>query len=147
MLLIALLAAPVHAKDLHGRVGVGFNQAIGQTASLSARYWLPLPAKAPNIGFEAAVGLDTANEAFTAGARAFYVFVEEDNLNLYGAAGAAWLGGRNALRVQPGVGAEFFLFGVENLGIAAEGSVNVDLGAPTSVSTSGNLGAAVHYYF
>lgn len=147
MLLLALLAAPVHAKDLHGRVGVGFDQAIGQTASLSARYWLPLPAKAPNIGLEAAVGLDTANEGFTAGARAFYVFVEEDNLNLYGAAGAAWLGGRNALRVQPGLGAEFFLFGVENLGIAAEGSVNVDLGAPTSVSTSGTLGAAVHYYF
>ena len=69
-------------------------------------------------------------------------------MNLYLGVGAGYLGGPGTIRVQPGIGAQFFLFGLENLGFSAEWGVNVDLGSTYALTTFGSgPAAAVHYYF
>jgi hypothetical protein len=145
------LAAPGEAlaKDLRGRVGVGFHSQLGQMSALSARYALPMPKPTQNVQVELDVGLDVSTEAtnYMGGGRVLYGFLAEDNLTLYGAAGAAWIGGENNLRVQPALGAEFFLFGLENLGFSAEWGLNLDMGENSGVRTVGAAAAGVHYWF
>ncbi len=148
-MLLTLLVATATAKDLHGTLGLGFDRHVGDGAALSARYWLPLGTAAPNIGVQAVLGLDTMAETpdWAAGGRALYGFVEEDNMNLYAAVGAYALGARRVVRFQPAVGAEFFLFGLEHLGISAQWALDLDLGQTGDVATRGSGAAAVHYYF
>jgi hypothetical protein len=144
-----LLPSTAAAKDLRGRIGVGFQSQLGQSAALSARYALPMPKPTQNMQLELDVGFDVGADttAFMAGGRALYGFLAEDNLTLYGAGGVAWLGGDDNLRVQPALGAEFFLFGLENLGFSAEWGVNIDMGASSGVRTFGTAAAGVHYWF
>ncbi len=52
------------------------------------------------------------------------------------------------MRLQPALGAEFFLYGLENLGFSTEWGLNLDLAKTTRVDTiSGGPAVAVHYYF
>jgi hypothetical protein len=99
-------------------------------------------------------GDDTTQDAISAGARLLYGLVAEDNMNLYAAAGLGWVsytdasGSTSALRVQPGLSAEFFFFGLENLGFSADWGVAIDLGKPTGVASYASVpGMGVHYYF
>lgn len=154
-MLFALLLATTtaDAKDLRNRVGVGFHQQFGSVTALSARYGLPTGKPTSNVQIEADVGVDlmAATPAqFFAGGRILYSVVAEDNMNLYLGAGAGYAvdGSAGVVRLQPALGAEFFLFGLENLGFSVEWGVNVDLGAAWSVQTVGTApNAAVHYYF
>jgi hypothetical protein len=152
----ALLAAPaVQAKDLRNRVGVGFNNQFGQAASLSARYGLPMPDQVINLQLEVLAGVDIASgsdttDAVSAGARLLYGLVAEDNMNLYAAAGLGWVsyGETSAVRVQPGLSAQFFLFGLENLGFSADWGLSIDLGNPVALSSFTSApGMGLHYYF
>jgi hypothetical protein len=71
-------------------------------------------------------------------------------MNLYAEAGLGWnsVESDNALRVQPGLGVQFFLFGLENLGISADWGICIDLGKPTGIATwSSAPGLGLHYYF
>jgi hypothetical protein len=57
-------------------------------------------------------------------------------------------GNTNSLRLQPVVGAEFFLYGLENLGFLVEWGLTVDLGSENRVYTTSTApSAGVHYYF
>ena len=152
----ALLAAPAaNAKDLRNRFGVGFNNQFGHAASLSARYGLPMPDQVINLQVEILAGVDVASgsdttDSISAGARVLYGLVAEDNMNLYAAAGLGWVstGDSSALRVQPGLSAQFFLFGLENLGFSADWGLNLDLGSPMAVSSFTSVpGMGLHYYF
>lgn len=154
MLIALLLSLPTaEAKDLRSRFGVGFHQQFGSTTALSFRYGLPMPKPTQNVQVEADFGLDLAAAepgVFFAGGRLLYTVVAEDNLNLYLGAGAGYAGAgdKGFLRLQPAVGAEFFLFGVENLGFSVEWGVSVDLAEEWAVQTVGTApNAAVHYYF
>jgi len=151
-----LFAAPAEAKDLRKRFGLGFTTQFSPVSSLSAKITLPAPNPTINIQIQALVGfaiLAKQNNTFFAGGRFLYTFIAEDNLNVYGGIGVGWVRWdaiEQAVRIQPVVGVEFFFFGLENLGISAEGGVTVDAGtAGVDVMTSsGNfLGAGVHYYF
>ena len=148
-LLAAVLSHSALARDLHGQVGVGFESQLSGDGALSGRYWLPGGKDAPLIGVEGVLGmnLDPTQARVSAGARAMGVFLVEDNLNLYGAAGIAWVGGPNVVRIQPAIGAEFFLFGLENLGVTAEWGLDVDLGSAWRVATPGHPVTGVRYYF
>lgn len=148
-LLATALLAPAHARDLHGRVGVGFENQLSGDGALSGRYWLPGDTDAPLVGIEGVLGmnLDPTQARLSAGVRALGVFLVEDNLNLYGAASVAWVGGPNVVRLQPAIGAEFFLFGLENLGVTAEWGLDVDLGSDWRVATPGHPVTGVRYYF
>ncbi len=150
----ALTIGSAQAKDLSGRVGVGFNHNFGDRSTISIRYALPLGDPAVQVQVEGFGGLalNNANAGwFIAGGRALGAVVVEDNLNLYLAAGAGYMtdGTQNtsALRLQPAMGVEFFLFGLENLGFMTEWGVNVDLGSVTGVSTAANAGVGVHSWF
>lgn len=151
---LALIVGSAQAKDLSGRVGVGFNHNFGDHSAISVRYALPLGDPALQVQVEGFGGLALNNGNtgwFIAGGRALGAVVVEDNMNLYLAAGAGYMtdGTQNtsALRLQPSMGAEFFLFGLENLGFMTEWGVNVDLGSVTGVSTAANAGVGVHYWF
>ncbi|MEC8194512.1 MAG: hypothetical protein VX944_06250 [Myxococcota bacterium] len=152
--LAALLTAPIaQAKDLRERTGVGFNAQFGHLASLSVRYGLPTPSPVMNIQVEGLFGLDTAaseeggNVAY--GARVLYGFLAEDNMNLFagGGLGGVNTAGENTVRLQPAMGADFFLFGLENLGFTVEWGINMDIGKSSGVSTTAAAAAGAHYWF
>ena len=152
-LLLLSLPLNAHAKDLRNRFGVGFQNQLPPLGALSLKYWLPTGSPAVNVAVEgvAAVSVDdnSADEMFFGG-RLLYAFVTEDNMNLYGAAGAGFmtLGDLQNVRLQPALGVEFFFFGLENLGFVAEVATTLDLGEATKLFTvSGGPGIGVHYYF
>lgn len=163
LLPLALFAAPdAYAKDLRQRVGLGYQGQPTGTGTLSLRYGLPAQSPAVNVQIGVVAGFSVLNGAadqLYLGGRGLYSFVAEDNMNLYGGLGAGLLvsGELVGARVQPVVGAEFFLFGLENLGFSTEFGVNLDYlsGAEDSGTTSqftlhtvsGVPMLGVHYYF
>ena len=158
LLLLAPLAMPgvAQAKDLRNRVAVGANAHLGSIPALSVRYGLPTPDPAINVQLEVSAGFsaygDLGSQA-VAGGRLLYGVVAEDNMNLFLGAGAGVLSQTasgatdTAVRVQPVMGADFFLFGLENLGFTAEWGLNIDLGSSSGAATSAALGGGVHYWF
>ncbi len=150
---LLLAPTPAFAKDLRSRAALGFAAQFGDIAALSFRYGLPTGDPKVNVQIEADAGAAFGGGGSTdiiAGGRLLYGVVAEDNLNLYLVAGGAYVMGGSAsfVRLQPAISAQFFLFGVENLGFSAEWGVNIDLGAAPGVKTvAGAPGAAVHYYF
>ncbi len=151
LLALLLVFTPAHAKDLRSRLGLGLHQELGSPVStLSVKYGFPTQKPTINLQVEANVGVAMSavtDLQFYAGGRLLAGVVAEDNLNVYLAAGAGYGvdGPSGVIRLQPAVGAEFFLFGLENLGLAVEWGVSVDLGADWAVRTAPNL--AAHYYF
>jgi hypothetical protein len=152
----ALLISPVaHAKDLRNRIGVGFNNQFGHASSLSVRYGLPWNKEAINLQLELLAGVDldsddTTTDAVSAGARVLYAIVAEDNMNLYAAAGLGWVShdGEAGVRLQPGLSAQFFLFGLENLGFSADWGLSLDVGTNSAVASFTSApGMGLHYYF
>lgn len=147
---LLLLPADAFAKDLRGRFGLGFRQSFDGTTVVTSRYTLPTPEPLVQIQAEAFCGFSANRIDGTwtlVGGRALMGFVVEDNMNLYGAAGAGLYleSGNSQARIQPALGSEFFLFGLENLGIIAEWGVDIDLGSPSAVGTTAAVG--VHYWF
>ena len=149
---LLLTASPAQAKDLGNRFALGANMHLGSVPALSVRYGLPTGNPAVNIQVEAAAGFWTVSnskaDAVAAG-RVLYGVVAEDNMNLFlgAGAGANVTAGVANFRVQPVMGADFFFFGLENLGFTAEWGVNVDVGGSTTAGTSASLGGGVHYWF
>ncbi len=152
LLAFGLAPRSAAAKDLRQRVAVGFDTQLGGMPTLSARYGLPMPSPAINVQVEGDIGMDfnaTAADRFFGGGRVLYGIVAEDNLNLYGTAGAGVITGSNSttVRLQPGMAVDFFFFGLENLGFTASWGLNLDVGDAGGVATTGSAGAGVHYWF
>ena len=147
------LSATASAKDLSGKIGVGFNNTLPHMTGLSAKYGIPTGDPAIQVGVEAIGAFsatDGAGNDFFAGGRLSYALATEDNLNLYAAAGAGLksTGEDQNVRIQPALGVEFFLFGLENLGFIAEAALNIDLGESTAIYTlSGSPVVGLYYYF
>jgi hypothetical protein len=131
---------------------VGFNNQFAGLSSLSARWNLTsanggMIALEGNVGFSMMAGSD---DAFFAGGRALYGIVKEDNMTLWAGAGIGFLSEatQTAFRFQPVMSAEFFLYGLENLGFSVEWGVNFDLSEETQIHTvSGTPSVGAHYYF
>ncbi len=147
VLALLLLAAPAEAKDLRGRAGVGFTHTFGQPTSIGLRYTFGAkqPTATVQLGLDAGFDLGGDTDAWYGGARLRWGFVAEDNMILHAGVAAGWAGGVDAARVQPTIGAQVFLFGVENLGIEVDFGANVDIGAPVTVQTVASVGAT--YWF
>ncbi len=149
-----LLTQSADAKDLRGRFGAGFNQQFGHVSALSVRYALPTASHAVNVQLEGNFGLDTATEVSDtryvfSGGRLLYGFVAEDNMTLFAAGGLGILtqSESNTVRIQPSMGADFFLFGLDNLGFTVEWGLNLDTGGSPGLETTAAMGAGVHYWF
>ena len=153
LLIASLLASDADAKDLRKRIGVGLDNQFGHVSSVSVKAGVPTPDPAINVQVQGTMGfavLDGAADDWWVGGRVLYGVVAEDNMNLYAAAGAGWrvAGQDKSLRLYPAVGSEFFLFGLENLGLSAEIGVGIDLGTGSDIYSVGSAaGMGVHYYF
>lgn len=153
VLAATLLAPTAEAGDHRGRFGFGFHAGLGSIPALSARYTLPTSSPSVNAQVELDGGVDTGTGdglSLVAGGRVLYGVVAEDNLSLYVAGGAAYVAEPEAyaIRIQPALGAEFFLFGLEHLGFGVEWGFNIDLGESFRLQTFGGAPAAtVHYWF
>jgi hypothetical protein len=150
LLTVMVSSASTEAKDLGNRFGLGVQTQLGSVPALSVRYGLPMANPAVNIQVEADIGFSTEDTgALLIGGRGLYAMVVEDNMNLYGFIGAAYNddGVSSAFRIKPGVEVQAFPFGLENLGLTGSFGINLDLGAPSSVSTAGAVAAGLHYWF
>ena len=165
-ILMSLLLVPsmASAKDLRKRVGVGYQNQLSEIPSISVKVGLPAESEAVNIQLGVSAGasiLDGAEDRLFVGGRVLYGFVAEDNMNLYASVGAGFLqvSDLSGVRLQPAMGAEFFFFGLENLGVSAEWGVNLDYlsgtdpdgasrdGALDIYTVSGAPTLGLHYYF
>ncbi len=152
-LLLLLSSGSAWGKDLQGRLGVGFQAGLDDSAALTVRYGLPVGAPPTNVLIEAQAGValrGTIDDSWTVGARLLYAVVAEDNLNLYAAVGGSWVstGGTGRFRLQPALAAEWFGFGLENLGLSAQWGLALDFGDGVDVRTfGGGPGLGLHYYF
>ena len=159
LLALALLlggAGQADAKDLRKRVGIGFNNNFSTLTSVSLKLGLPTNKDTVNLQVQALVGFSIfarSDDLFFAGGRVLLPILAEDNLNLYGALGGGYVrshAGTDGARIQAVLGVEFFLFGLENLGLSAEFGLNLDLiGRQVDIETTSGTAASVgvHYYF
>ncbi|MFT5587830.1 MAG: opacity protein-like surface antigen [Cognaticolwellia sp.] len=153
--LLALLSSPdAYAKDLRGHFAIGFENQLSGMPALSAKYAFPTSQSQLNAQLQVVAGwsVDSAadNRSFF-GARGLYGVVAEDNLSLLVGAGVGYVqnGEDAALRIEPLMSAEFFLFGLENLGLTLQWGLQLDLSSESTALRSMGSGAAIgaHYWF
>jgi len=159
LLLLALaflFMTPVaHAKDLTSRLGMGYtDQFSSDLPSIAAKYY---PSNDMALG--ASLGIDTqqSNSKFGFAVKIMRTIFPEDNMNFYMGAGAGLIsqqvsGGSNSsgFELSGFVGAEFFLPGLDSLGVSFETGVGVtSISAGTRFRTIGDspLRAGMFFYF
>lgn len=128
------------AKDLTNRLGIGYSDQFSESLpSISVRYWPD-----PKLGVGAALGVDTEDDRSRFGfmARLYRIIFTEDNMNFYMGTGAGLISVEKAkanstktdndsgFELNGFFGGEFFLPGLDSLGIAFEAGVGV-----TSISS------------
>jgi hypothetical protein len=135
---------------------VGYSNQFGVSSdlpSIAVRYY-----PNSNYGLMAALGVDTEdqNSRFGFSAKIMKIVFREDNMNFYTAASAGIVSRELAGKNDSGfdlsglVGAEFFLPGLENLGISFEGGVGVtSISSQVRFRTIGDspLRAGMIFYF
>lgn len=156
VLLLLFISFPALAKDLSTRLGVGYSNQFGlddELPSIAMRYY-------PNgeYGIMGALGVDTAesNSRFGAQVKILKIVFKEDSLNFYTGAGAGLVSQEKAGKNNSGfdlsgfVGCEFFLPGLENLGLSFETGVGVtSIDSQVRFRTIGDhpLRAGIMFYF
>lgn len=122
------------SKDLANRLGLGYSDQFStDLPSLTAKYF-----PSNELGLSAAMGINTGpgNSKFGLLFKVQRVIFPEDNLNFYMGAGAGLLSTKVDTKNESGfelmgfAGAEFFLTGMDSLGISFEAGVGI-----TSVSS------------
>jgi hypothetical protein len=138
---------------MQGRLGLGYNSefansAVQRVPGISIKYGLTR-----DIAAEAVGGFATSSPANTvAGLKFFKNVFYETNLNFYFMAGGAILsaGGKSGAQFLGGLGAEFFVPGLESLGFAMETGASFDNVTGSFVLRSlgvSFLDAGIHFYF
>ena len=145
----AMFASTAMARDLTGRLGVGFvNDFAIPVPAISVKYGL-----SKDLHWQGAMGFDTGDPAaFELGTKLYKNIFFETNLNFFMAGGLAYLRrSKSAFEVQGILGAEFFIPGLESLGFLFEAGVSANNMKTSSFSLS-TLGysffnAGMHFYF
>lgn len=153
--LLALLSSPeAQAKDLRGQFAIGFENQLSGLPALSAKYAFPTGQSQLNAQLQVVAGWDVepnADNRTFFGARGLYGVVAEDNMSLLVGAGLGYAqtGESASFRVEPLMSAEFFLFGLENLGLTLQWGLQLDLSSAGTSFRSMGSGAAIgaHYWF
>lgn len=141
------------AKELASRLGVGYRNAYPfDLPSIAASYY-------PNAdyGIIGAIGIDTKKDesksAFTAGVRR--IIFKEEQMNFFMGGALSMLSEEVAAETSSGyevnalVGGEFFLHGLDSLGINFETGIGVTSLKKVRFRTLGNnfVNAGVFFYF
>ncbi|HRK02382.1 MAG TPA: hypothetical protein PLH57_06915, partial [Oligoflexia bacterium] len=149
LVLANLLATSVLAKDLRSRLGIGFvDQYSNGVPALSAKYGLT-----KDLHIATALGFSTADRADVVfSGKIFKNIFFETNLNFYSALALAYLkhDERSGIEILGVLGAEFFIPGVDSLGLSFETGVSGSNITNTFVlKTIGFtfLHAGMHFYF
>jgi hypothetical protein len=143
------------ARDLHGRLGLGFNSEFANSSlggfrvpGISVKY-----AMTRDIAFEGILGIATTTPSNSVYAgKVFKTLFLEPNLNFYTMAGLGLISANNQSGFQliAGFGAEFFIPGIDSLGFAMETGVSFDNATGSyALRTLGFsfLDAGIHFYF
>jgi hypothetical protein len=148
-LLLALASPPAQARDLQGRLGLGYNNEWSNSRpGVSLKYGMTR-----DIGAEAIVGVATSSPGNSVFAAKFFKnLFYETNLNFYFMLGGGILsaGGRSGAEFIGGFGAEFFIPGIESLGFSMEtGGSFTNISGSFVLQTLGVsfLNAGMHFYF
>jgi len=158
-LLVLSFSCTSWAVDLTHRLGVGYSDQFSVSNSAS-----PLPSIAvryypqPRTGFSAALGVNTEsnNSKFGLIAKIYRIIFPEDNMNFYMGASAGLISTKisgtnnSGFELSGFVGAEFFLSGLESLGISFEAGIgisSVSSGVTFRTIADHPLKAGIIFYF
>jgi hypothetical protein len=156
-LLTLLSLSPVSAlaRDLHGRLGLGFNSEFANSSlggfrvpGVSVKY-----AMTRDLAIEGILGIATTTPSNSAyAAKLFKNLFLEPNLNFYTMAGLGLISanGQSGFQLIAGFGAEFFIPGIDSLGFSMETGVSFDNATGSyALRTLGFsfLDAGIHFYF
>ena len=164
-LFVVLLYGPKgNAKDMSSRLGIGYSDSfsVNPMPSLAVKYY-----PSTDWSLSAALGIDTNNtnasggsSNFGFGVKAYKTIFTEDNLNFYMGAGAGLItlspasgtqGSTNSgFELSGFCGAEFFIPGLESLGLNFQAGVGVtSLSSGVRFRTIGEtpLSAGMYFYF
>ncbi|OFZ21727.1 MAG: hypothetical protein A2X94_15685 [Bdellovibrionales bacterium GWB1_55_8] len=152
--MLFLSSADALAKDLQGRLGLGYNSQFANATAengvpgISLKYGLTR-----DLAAAAVLGMTTASPSNSVTAVKFFKnLFYETNLNFYFTTGAGILsgGGKSGVEFLGAFGAEFFIPGIESLGFSFETGGSLDnLGDGFALKTHGAsfLDAGIHFYF
>lgn len=160
VLLITLVPQSVFARDMHGRLGLGYNSQFsnytqtGGVPGISLKYGL-----SRSIAIEGVFGLTTSSPKNSVTAiKIFSNILYETNLNFYFLLGGGILGitpsgastSETSVEFLAGFGAEFFIPGLESLGFSMETGISLNnVAGSFALKTMGFnfLNAGIHFYF
>jgi hypothetical protein len=155
----ASLCLSSFARDLQGRVGLGYNAQFAPSKvnndykpAIALKY-----AFTKDMAIEGVAGLSTGdNKSSVAGIKLFKNLFFETNLNFYFVGGLA-LGSvttagvsTSGIELQGGFGSEFFIPGLESIGISLETGFDFNnISGSWSIGTMGAsfLHAGMRFYF
>lgn len=143
-----------YAKELQGRLGVGYNSEFANSTSANRMPGVSLKyALSRDLALEGIVGVATTTPSNSVTAAKFFknVFLET-NLNFYFMFGFGVMSafGRTGTELMGGMGAEFFIPGIESLGFSVEtGGTFDNMAGSFALKTLGAsfLDAGIHFYF
>jgi len=143
------------ARNMEGRLGIGYNSEFANSNAngfrvpgVSAKYGLTRDVALEGIlGFATTAPLNSVTAA-----KIFRNLFFENNLNFYFMGGLGIINSNSIAGVEflAGVGAEFFIPGLESLGFSMETGVTFDNGSGAyAIRTLGVsfLDAGIHFYF
>ena len=148
ILLLLLMTQISHARDMSGRLGLGFvNQFSSGAPSLALKYGLT-----KDMAVQGSAGFDTSlPTAANFGGKVFKNLFYESNMNFYAAFGLAYVKAQSTgVEILSLVGAEFFIPGIESLGLSFETGISVcNVTGTFGVKTVGFSfwQAGTHFYF
>jgi hypothetical protein len=155
LFLSLLIGSAASSKDLTGRIGLGYNTQFGSSSSLdgvpavSFKYGL-----ARYMQFQMIAGLNTKTPSEgVAAAKILTTLISENYVNPYLALGLGYVSknSNSGIQMLGGIGAEFFIPGVDNVGISFEAGLTLENATQSSfiLRTYGAsfLEAGIHYYF
>jgi len=153
-LFFVFLSIDCQAKELHGRLGVGYNaefssvQAENGVPGLSLKYGITR-----GLSAELIVGLSTASPVNSlASIKLSQHLIMESQVNFYFflAGGLVVAEGASSSEFLGGLGVEFFIPGIDSIGFSTDlgASLNNHKGAFTiKTMEMAILNAGIHYYF
>jgi hypothetical protein len=151
---LGLGAKSASARDLQGRLGLGYNDEFANSSQtngvpgISLKYGL-----SRDLDFEVIFGISTASPTNSVAAVKFFRnLFYETNLNFYYFAGGGEVGAneKTGLEILSGFGAEFFIPGLESLGFSMDVGGDLDnLSGSFALKTIGVsfINAGIHFYF
>lgn len=154
-LLACLVPAGAWARDLQGRLGIGYNSQFANSAVDSPGPGVSLKyALSRDLAAELIAGVKTSSPTNTVtGVKLFKNLFTETSLNFYASLGGAIVGARGVTGAEfmGTMGAEFFIPGLESLGFSFEtgGSLHNLTNQSFSFRTVGVsfVDAGMHFYF